>query len=70
MSTFMDKFDSYFLGQEPIKDGHSKLLAKPQFIYNVESELSTFCKNRLNQEILACLADYQSRDPNSTPLIG
>eukprot|EP00116_Pleurobrachia_bachei_P008717 sb/3468979/ len=37
MSTFMDKFDSYFLGQDPVKDGHSKLLAKPQFIYNIET---------------------------------
>ena len=35
-STWVDKFDEYLMGAEPVKDQHSKLLAKSNIIYNVE----------------------------------
>ena len=36
LSTWVDKFDEYLIGAEPVKDQHSKLLAKSNIIYNVE----------------------------------
>ena len=38
MSSWIDKFDSYVLGSEPVKNQHSKLLAKRELIYNIETQ--------------------------------
>ena len=38
LSTWTDTFDKYLIGAEPaVKDQHSKLLAKRNLIYNIES---------------------------------
>ena len=40
LSTWTDKFDKYLLGSAPVTERHSKLLAKKDIIYGVESKYS------------------------------